>query len=90
MEPSTARRVHRPWFARAWAAPVWAHLAALALVLIGILGVVGTSASFSADEGAAIVQARSLSDGGGWLVEHPVPEADPTGENYPLEFSEHG
>jgi hypothetical protein len=69
---------------------VWAHLAALALVLVGLMAFIGTSASFSADEGAAIVQARSLSEGGGWLVEHPVPEADPTGENYPMEFSERG
>jgi hypothetical protein len=52
--------------------------------------VVGTTASFSADEGAAIVQAHSLSQGNGWVVEHPLPQVDPTGKNYPLELSEQG
>ena len=75
---------------RAWAAPLWAHLLALALVLAAAAAVVGTDASFSADEGAAITQARSLADGGGWIVEHPVPEVDPDGDLYPLELSARG
>jgi hypothetical protein len=54
------------------------------------MAVVGTSASFSADEGAAIVQARSLARGDGWIVPHPVPEVDPTGAAYPLELSGRG
>ena len=66
------------------------HVAALALVLLALVPLVGTGASFSADEGAAITQARSLSRGDGWIVEHPVPEVDPTGVNYPLENSERG
>lgn len=73
--------------ARAWAAPVWAHLAALALVLVALMAVVGTSASFSADEGAVILQARSLARGHGWFVPHPAAAADPSGVNFPLEFS---
>ena len=77
-------------FLAAWRAPVWAHLAALAVVLVSLLAVVGTSSSFSADEGAAMVQARSLSEGRGWIVPHPAPELDPEGVNYPLEFSERG
>ena len=77
-------------FRAVWRAPVWAHLAALAVVLVCLLAVVGTSSSFSADEGAAIVQARSLSEGRGWTVPHPAPELDPEGVNYPLEFSERG
>ncbi|MDQ3977965.1 MAG: hypothetical protein M3314_00210 [Actinomycetota bacterium] len=60
------------------------------MILVALLAVVGSSSSFSADEGAAIAQARSLADGEGWIVEHPVPEADPAGANYPLEFSERG
>lgn len=70
--------------------PLWAHLAALAVVLVALMAVIGTSASFSADEGAAIVQARSLAAGRGWVVEHPVPEVDPTGAAYPLELSGRG
>lgn len=89
-DPAAPQRARRRWYAAAWAASVWAHLAALAMVLVALLAVVGTSSSFSADEGAAIVQARSLARGAGWLVAHPVPEADPSGVNYPLEFSERG
>lgn len=75
---------------RVWSLPLRAHLAALAVVLVALMPVVGTSASFSADEGAAIIQARSLSRGGGWIVEHPVPEADPDGAAYPIELSQGG
>ena len=75
---------------RAWTMPVRAHAAALAVVLLALVPVVGTSASFSTDEGAAIVQARSLSRGDGWIVEHPLPEVDPDGRHYPLELSERG
>lgn len=75
---------------RAWALPLRAHLAALGAVLLALLPLVGTDASFSADEGAAIVQARSLSTGGGWVVEHPLPEVDPAGRHYPLELSATG
>jgi hypothetical protein len=63
---------------------------ALGLVLVALVPLVGTGASFSADEGAAIVQARHLSRGQGWVVGHPVPGADPTGRNYPLELSTRG
>jgi hypothetical protein len=83
--PAVGARHHHLWHA-----PVGAHLAALALVLLALVPVVGTGASFSADEGAAIVQARSLSAGRGWLVAHPVPEADPDGTAYPLENAERG
>lgn len=75
---------------RAWALPVRAHVAALALVLVALVPVLGTGASFSADEGAAIIQAHQLSTGRGWVVEHPLPEADPSETNYPLELSARG
>ena len=52
--------------------------------------VVGTHASFSADEGAAITQARNLARGDGWIVDHPLPQVDPEGANYPLELSSRG
>ena len=70
--------------------PLVLHLAALALVLLALVPVLGTGASFSADEGAAIVQARSLSRGDGWIVEHPAPAVDPAGVHYPLENSDQG
>lgn len=75
---------------RLWDVPLRAHVAALAVVLLALVPLIGTGSSFSADEGAAIIQAKSLSRGDGWIVEHPAPEADPTGINYPLELSERG
>ena len=85
---AATRRESRLW--AAWRTPAWAHLVALAVALVALLPVVGTSSSFSADEGAAIVQATSLSEGRGWTVAHPAPELDPGGVNYPLEFSAKG
>jgi hypothetical protein len=69
---------------------VWAHVLLLAVVLILLMPVVGTQASFSADEGAAIIEAKSLAAGHGWIVEHPLHSVDPTGKYYPLELSARG
>jgi hypothetical protein len=88
--PDRATPQRRGGLAAAWASPVWVHLGVLAVVLVALMAVVGTSTSFSADEGAVIVQARSLAGGDGWFVDHPVPEVDPTGANFPLELSQHG
>ena len=79
-----------PAWARAWALPVPAHLLALALILLALVPVVGTSQSFLADEGAAVLQARSLAAGEGWIVEHPLPEVDPEGRWYPVVNAERG
>lgn len=66
---------------------VWlGNVLALALVLVVGFAVVGTPASFSADEGAAIVQVRLLNDGS-WTMAHPAPEVDPSGRWFPLEYS---
>ena len=88
--PDVADAPPPTWPRRLWNQPLRAHVAALALVLLALVPVIGTSASFSTDEGAAIVQAQSLSRGDGWLVEHPAPEVDPDGRHYPLEISERG
>ena len=70
--------------------PLWVHVAALAMVLLALVPMVGTGVSFSADEGAAIVQARNLAEGDGWVVDHPMPEVDPNEQAYPLELSIRG
>lgn len=75
---------------RLWGLPLRAHVAALAVVLLALVPLIGTGSSFSADEGASVVQARSLSRGEGWIVEHPFADIDATGANYPLENSERG
>ncbi len=51
-----------------------AHSLALLLVLVALVPVVGVDAVFSADEGAAIVQARRVADDGSWAAAHPLPE----------------
>ena len=78
------------WWQQAWELPLWAHLLALAVGLLLLVPVVGTSQSFLADEGAAVIQARSLEAGEGWIVEHPLPEVDPDGGWYPVVNAEHG
>ena len=85
------KRVQAPrrW-RRIWSLPVWAHLLALSAILLLLVPVVGTSQSFIADEGAALIQARSLEAGDGWIVEHPLPEVDPEGAWYPIINAEHG
>ena len=80
----------RTWWRRAWDLPVWAHLLALAAILLLLVPVVGTSQAFVADEGAAMIQARSLEAGDGWIVEHPLPEVDPDGRWYPVVNAERG
>ena len=64
--------------------PVWAHALGLGAVLFALLPVVGTSASFSSDEGAYIHQARAVSEDGTWVIPHPLPGADPDGSAFPL------
>ncbi|MEY2423058.1 MAG: hypothetical protein QOI95_3125 [Acidimicrobiaceae bacterium] len=80
MEPISAAR-------RLVAAPIWAHAAALLVVLCAVLPIIGTTSQFSADEGAAIAQAVNLERGDGWAIPHPFRVADPTGDAFPLELS---
>ena len=77
-------------FRRVWAAPLWAHVLVLGIGLLALVPVIGTSSSFSPDEPVAITQARSLANGGGWVVEHPFPEVDLDGRFYPLAGSSEG
>ncbi|MEQ1786697.1 MAG: hypothetical protein ABL966_06575, partial [Acidimicrobiales bacterium] len=76
--------------ARIGGAALGAHAGALLLVLLAIVPFVGLGVSYSADEGAAIIQAQSLAAGDGWIIPHPFPELDPRGDLYPLELSSTG
>jgi hypothetical protein len=71
-------------------APLGAHAVALLVLLLLLLPFVGTDTSYSADEGAAIIQAQSLADGDGWIIPHPLPEVDPRDALYPYELSPSG
>lgn len=62
------------------------HGLALAATLATLYLLVGPTAQFSSDEGAAVLQARAVQDGG-WFLDHPFPEVDPDGRWFPLEKS---
>lgn len=79
-----------PLVARLWRLPLVVHAGVLALVLVGLLAWVGVATSSTSDEGLAIVQARSLASGHGWIVDHPLPSVDPAGAYYPLEKADRG
>ena len=82
--------VVRELLRRAWAAPLAAHAAVLAVLLVSLVPVIGTSASYSPDEGAVVHQVRSLAAGDGWILEHPWGELDPAHRFYPLGSSSQG
>ncbi len=58
--------------ARLWHAPLWAHVVALAavLVVLGLLAKPGQA--FTSDEGAALLQARLIDDTGSWIYDYPL------------------
>src|SRR5689334_2676082 len=64
---------------RVWHAPRWAHALVLVVLLGLAMGFVGTSTSFNNDEGAAILQARTLSSGQGWTRHEALPSIDADG-----------
>lgn len=68
----------------AWRAPLWAHTAALVVVLSVALVVVGDDGVFSSDEGAGLAQMETVADGQ-WGLAHPLPAVDLTGVWFPLE-----
>ncbi len=84
----TARGAAGP--ARLWAAPLWAHTLALAVVLVLGLVVIGPHVAFSSDEGVAVIQARMLRDGQGWVYRYPLARIDPEGDARPFEHGDVG
>jgi len=72
---------------RARSAPLWAHGVALLVVLLALIPVVGTESVFSADEGAAIIQARRVAESGTWVGAHPLPQLDPEVAGYPIHLA---
>lgn len=68
---------------RAWALPLPAHLAVLAIVVMAWAPMVHLEYTFTADEGTYAIQTRSL-DHGSWAFEYAAEELDPEGEWLPL------
>ncbi|HVV36711.1 MAG TPA: hypothetical protein VHC63_08940 [Acidimicrobiales bacterium] len=75
---------------RLWRAPLIAHAGVLAACLLGLMVLVGTNASLSEDEGAALVQARQLAEHHTWVDPHPLPTVDPSGAFYPYRLADVG
>lgn len=79
--PSAPRDHRARWWTAVARAPLALHALALAVLLSGVAALVGTDASFSGDEGAAIIQAQHLAAGEGWLLPYPLARVDPSGEH---------
>jgi hypothetical protein len=76
--------VPRATLARRWSASLAFHVVALALVLaIGLL-LTGPRLVYSSDEGVAVIQARMLRDGAGWLYRYPLARIDPEDQARPF------
>ena len=85
MTTSTAMRAARPSFARRlWRSPLWLHALALAGVLLVGLAVIGPRVAFSSDEGVAVLQARMLREGDGWIYHYPLARIDREGRARPF------
>jgi hypothetical protein len=73
---------------RVWAAPLWAHAAVLAaLLLFVVMPLVGPYWQWSADEGATLFQAQQLADGDGWMTAPAFAEVDRDNEWFPIHLS---
>lgn len=68
-------------------APLGAHVVALAVVMLALLPVVGWHGVLSTDEGAAMAQARAVSESGKFGIAHPFAAADQSGAVFPYEKS---
>jgi hypothetical protein len=70
--------------------PLWAHALGLAAALLALTAWVRTDVSYSVDEPAAIIQAKLLAAGDGWLLPNPLPSIDPEGDHPYLVLSDEG
>ncbi len=83
--PTEPAETRRGPVAALWAAPLWAHAAALLLVLLVILPFTETGPVWLADEGGMRLQAELLADGEPWSLPRPFFELDPEERTVPIE-----
>lgn len=72
------------WIAGQWRRPFRQHAIAVAIVLLALMPLLGTSRLFHVDEGATLAQAELLATGDGWKYEQPRTDLDPTDRWSPL------
>jgi hypothetical protein len=65
-------------------APLVVHAAALALLLLVFVPLIGTTSQYTSDEGAAIAQSVRLAHGDGWTMPNSFPVADPRGDAFAI------
>ena len=69
---------------RSWTSSLWVHAVGLAVVLAVGLVVTGPRVVYSSDEGVAVLQARMLRSGNGWLYRYPLSRIDPEDQARPF------
>lgn len=74
---------------RAWRAPLWAHAATLAVLVLAIFPLMRPTSSFTSDEGAYALQAAAL-DNGTWEYDYRAAPLDPEGRAFPIILSDKG
>jgi len=70
--------------------PVWLHALGLAAILLLTLPFTRIGGSLISDEGAAVIQARTLDRDGSWIVHQPLARVDPQDRADPLPYVEAG
>lgn len=74
---------------RLWLAPLWAHVALLAVVPAMLYPLMSPSSAYTSDEGAYALQERSLEQGS-WAYDYRAAPLDPEGRAFPIILSDQG
>ena len=74
---------------RAWAAPLWAHAAVLAVLLLALFPLMRPTSAFTSDEGAYALQVEAL-ENGSWVYDYRAAPLDPEGRAFPIVLSDSG
>lgn len=68
--------------------PLWQHVVALTLIVVGLVWFIDNGAVGNADEGAMLAQAHLLNDRGEWGTDYWAQQLDPSGTWFPVELSD--
>lgn len=72
---------------RLWGAPLWAHAAVLAVLLVALFPLMRPGSAFTSDEGAYALEVTAL-DHGSWAYEYKAAPFDPEGRSFPVILSD--
>ena len=70
-------------------APLWAHAAVLAVVLLAVFPLMRPTSAFTSDEGAYALQVAAL-ERGSWEYDYRASGLDPEGRSFPIVLSDSG